>query len=122
MAEIYEVSSDGALVSIECESFELFVEGAHPSDVSAWLCKWQTAQAPPCAHRGARRVPSSGGGGQAPSNTDHSVIIATHRPHFPILPAQPPDPLQLPPLPKLNLINQASSPEASSSSLRRPSA
>lgn len=39
MAEVYEVSSTGILLSIECESYDIFVEGSHPSDVSAWSCK-----------------------------------------------------------------------------------
>lgn len=39
MAEVYGITSDGVLLSVECESYELFAEGSHPSDVTAWYCK-----------------------------------------------------------------------------------
>lgn len=45
MVEVYEVSSDGIFLSVECESYELFAVGSHPSDVSEWYCEWQSSSA-----------------------------------------------------------------------------
>lgn len=45
MAEVYGVSGASLLLSLECESSELFVDGSHPSDMSSWYCKWQNASA-----------------------------------------------------------------------------
>lgn len=40
MAEVVEITSEGVLFGIECESALDWVEDSHPADYEAWLCEY----------------------------------------------------------------------------------